>query len=232
MMKIVIADDSPVVRQRLAQMLNDLEGIEVVGQADDTPAAMELVERLTPDVAILDVRLPTGSGADLVREIKQLNPASRIIVLTSFPYPEVREKCLNGGADFFFDKSNEFQKVVSVVRSMIRAASEIRTTLGVNMSRPEEEVAKEVASQCSSFGRVSQVKLHLCRNSPLARPFAMVSMDLHEDTEKLAAAFGRHALGSSAIVFLRDVNGGFHPPAGCGKSGRPGAVSRFRKGNL
>ena len=203
-MKIMIADDSVIVRQRLMQMLNDLEGIEVVGQAGDTPAAMDMVETLLPDVAILDIRMPTGSGADLVREIKQLNPASKIIVLTSFPYPEVREKCMSGGADFFFDKSNEFQKVVSVVRSMVRTAYEKPAVLSVDLARlSEKELERAVAGQCSSYGAVKQVSLHLCRGSPLARPFAMVSMMTPDETERIASAFGRRTVGNAAIVFLR-----------------------------
>jgi len=203
-MKIVIADDSVVVRQRLARMLNDLDGIEVVGQADDTPAAIEMVEKLTPDVAILDVRMPTSSGADLVREIKQLSPAPRVIVLTSFPYPEVREKCMSGGADFFFDKSNEFQKVASVIKSMRKTAYERPAVLSVDLARlSEKELESVVASRCSSYGTVKKVSLHLCRGSPLARPFAMVSMATADETERVASAFGRRALGSLAIVVLR-----------------------------
>ena len=206
-MRIVIADDSVVVRQRLTRMLNDLEGIEVVGQADDTPTAKKMMEKLVPDVAILDIRMPTGSGADLVREIKQLNPAPKIIVLTSFPYPEVREKCMSEGADFFFDKSNEFQKVVPVLRSMMKAAYEKPAMLSVDLVRlSEKEVESVVASRCSSYGTVKKVSLHLCRGSPLARPFAMVSMVTLEETERVASAFGRRALGSSTIVFLRQAD--------------------------
>jgi DNA-binding NarL/FixJ family response regulator len=206
-MRIVVADDSDVVRQRLTRMLNDLEGVEVVGQADDTPAAMEMVEKLVPDVAVLDIRMPTGSGAELVREIKRLNPAPKIIVLTSFPYPEVREKCMSGGADFFFDKSNEFQKVVSVVRGMLKTAYGKPTALGLDLARlSEKELESAVASRCSSYGTVKKVSLHLCRGSPLARPFAMVSMVTADETERVASAFGQRALGSSTIVFLRQAD--------------------------
>ena len=205
-MRIVIADDSDVVRQRLTRMLNDLEGVEVVGQAEDTPAAMEMMGKLAPDVAVLDIRMPMGSGADLVREIKQLKPAPKIIVLTSFPYPEVREKCISGGADFFFDKSNEFQKVISVIRSMIKTAYENAAVLNVDLARlSEKELESVVASRCSSYGTVKSVSLHLCRGSPLARPFAMVSMETADETERVASAFGRPAIGSSAIVFLRQT---------------------------
>ena len=205
-MKIVIADDSALIRQRLTRLLNDLEGIEVVGEADDVPVAKALVETLKPDVAILDILMPTGSGADLVPELKKIEPAPKIIMLTNHPYPETRKKCISRGADYFFDKSTEFQKVAFVLRSMIKAACEKPSMLSVDMSLPEKDLEREVANQCAAFGTVKQVNLHLCRGSPLARPFAMVSMEMHDQTERLAAAFGRHALGSSAIIFLRQAN--------------------------
>lgn len=118
-MRIVIADDSIVVRQRLIRMLGDVNGVEIVGQADDLPLARTLVETLKPDVAILDIRMPNGSGADLVPDLKRMDPAPKVIMLTNYAYPENRKKCMDGGADFFFDKSTEFQKVVAVLKGML-----------------------------------------------------------------------------------------------------------------
>jgi len=117
-MRVVIVDDSVVIRQRLVRVLSELDGIEVVGQAADVPVAKVLVERLKPDVAILDIRMPSGSGADLLRELKQLTPAPKVIMLTNYPYPENRKKCMDLGADFFFDKSTDFQEVVGLIGRM------------------------------------------------------------------------------------------------------------------
>ena len=119
MMRILIADDSAVVRERLIGLLTDRGGIEVVGQAEDAVDARNLAEKLRPDVAILDLRMPKGSGADVLYDIKKLNPAPKVIMLTNYPHPENRKKCMDGGADYFFDKSNEFQKVVSVLMDML-----------------------------------------------------------------------------------------------------------------
>jgi len=118
-MKILIADDSAVVRERLISLLTDLHGIEIVGQAEDAMEARNMAEKLRPDVAILDLRMPKGSGADVLYDIKKLNPAPKVIMLTNYPHPENRKKCMDGGADYFFDKSNEFQKVVSVLMDML-----------------------------------------------------------------------------------------------------------------
>ena len=119
MMRILIADDSAVVRDRLIRLLTDLRGIEVVGQAEDAIEARNLAEKLRPDVAILDLRMPKGSGADVLCDIKKLDPTPKVIMLTNYPHPENREKCMDGGADYFFDKSTEFQKVVSVLMDML-----------------------------------------------------------------------------------------------------------------
>jgi len=117
-MKIVIVDDSIVIRQRLVRQLRELDGIEVVGEADDVPVARKLVEKLKPDVAVLDIRMPSGSGADLLQELKQLKPSPTVIMLTNYPYPENRKKCMALGADFFFDKSTEFQEAVRLLGRM------------------------------------------------------------------------------------------------------------------
>ena len=118
-MRILIADDSAVVRARLISLLADLRGIEVVGQAEDAIQARNLAEKLRPDVAILDLRMPKGSGADVLSDLKKLNPTPKVIMLTNYPHPENRKKCMDEGADYFFDKSNEFQKVVSVLMGML-----------------------------------------------------------------------------------------------------------------
>jgi DNA-binding NarL/FixJ family response regulator len=120
MMRIMIADDSVVVRERLVRLLIDIQGIEVIGQAGDAAEARGLAEKLKPDVVILDLRMPNGSGADVLQDMKKLNPTPKVIMLTNYPHPENRKKCIDRGADYFFDKSTEFKKVVSVLSEMLR----------------------------------------------------------------------------------------------------------------
>lgn len=122
-MRVLIADDSAIVRERLAYLLGDVDGVEIVGQAEDAVEAANLADKLKPDVAILDVRMPPGSGADALRDIKRNNPRSTVIMLTNFVDPENRKLCIDRGADYFFDKSIEFDKAVAVLRDLLHERS-------------------------------------------------------------------------------------------------------------
>ena len=119
-MKVFIADDSAVMRERLIEMLSELPEIEIIGQAQDGIKAKNLIEKLNPDVVILDIRMPRGNGIDVLQNIKKDNPALIVIMLTNYPYPQYRKKCMKAGADYFFDKSTEFEKVTEVCEQLIQ----------------------------------------------------------------------------------------------------------------
>ena len=121
-MKILIGDNSSVVRERLVRLLADVKGVEIAGQAQDALEVRNLAQRLKPDVAILDLRMPRDNTADVLCGVKKMNPATKVIVLTNDTHPEIRNKCFDDGADYFFDKSTEFQKMLSAVRSMLPAS--------------------------------------------------------------------------------------------------------------
>jgi len=115
-MKVLVADDSPVVRERLVAMLSEIEGFEVILEAKDGLEARDTFLEQKPDVVILDLRMPKRSGLDVLRDIKENDPAPKVIILTNYPYPQYRRRCIEEGADFFFDKSSEFEKVVEIVK--------------------------------------------------------------------------------------------------------------------
>lgn len=109
--KVFIADDSLIVREHLMTMLDELAGIEIVGQAENVTEAISAIQQLRPDVVILDIRMPGGSGIDVLKTIKQSELAPIVIILTNYPYSGYRQKCLQAGADYFLDKSTEFEQI-------------------------------------------------------------------------------------------------------------------------
>ncbi len=117
-MKVFIADDSIEIRKRIIAMLSDVERIDMIGQAENVQDAISSIHELNPDVVILDIRMPGGSGMDVLKTIEKRNRMPVVIMLTNYPRSQYRNKCLDAGADFFFDKSREFEKVIEVVNSM------------------------------------------------------------------------------------------------------------------
>jgi len=119
-MKVFIADDSSEVRERIRMLLSELEKVEMIGEAENVQEAIENIRLQGPDVVILDIRMPGGNGIDVLREIEKNDQVPIIIMLTNYPHQQYRKKCMDAGADFFFDKSKEFEKVVEVLNNQMQ----------------------------------------------------------------------------------------------------------------
>jgi DNA-binding NarL/FixJ family response regulator len=122
-MRIFIADDSEMLRVRLVKMLSEIEGIEIIGQAQDSLGAIESIQNLNPHVVILDIRMPQGNGIEVLEAIKKNNQPPKVIIFTNYPYPQYRKRYMDAGADFFFNKSTEFEKLVDTVKYLVHNCS-------------------------------------------------------------------------------------------------------------
>jgi len=118
-LQVVIVDDSVVIRQRLVSLLEETHGVDVAGVATDGFEGLETVQKLRPDVVILDIRMPGMGGIEFLEALQGDNELSpTVIVLTNFPYPAYRKRCQELGAEHFFDKSTEFAAAVEVLKEL------------------------------------------------------------------------------------------------------------------
>lgn len=122
-MKVFIVEHSRMFRKELINLLSKLKEVEIVGQAEDSVKAMEAIQRLKPDVVILGIPISGGNGVQFVRNIKKDKLAPIVMILTHYPYRQYRKKYMDAGADFFFDKSTEFEKVIDVLKKLIHGSS-------------------------------------------------------------------------------------------------------------
>ena len=120
-MRLLIADDSTAFRDRLAELFSVVEGIEVVGQAQDVPEAMASVRALRPEIVILDIQMPGGSGIDVLREVKRDYPETIVIMLTNHPGPQYRKKCAELKADYFLSKSTDSKLLIEIAEHLADA---------------------------------------------------------------------------------------------------------------
>jgi len=119
--KVFVADDSPIVRERLISMLTELPNVEIVGETGGALEAIDSIRRLKPTAVVLDISMPGGGGMSVLETIKKDDGAPMVIMLTNFSNEPYRRRCLQLGADYFFDKSSEFEKVIQVLRKARRA---------------------------------------------------------------------------------------------------------------
>lgn len=122
-MKVLIADDSEVFVQRLVRALGEITGIEIVARARTGAEALQALRELCPEVVILDIRMPKGTGIDVLKGMQREKLMPITIVLTNFAFSQYRKKCLQLGARFFFDKSADFTQVSEVLRGLIQKGS-------------------------------------------------------------------------------------------------------------
>jgi DNA-binding NarL/FixJ family response regulator len=118
-MKVFIADDSRAIIERLTDLLKEVAGVQVVGQAANVLQAIDKIDESNPDALILDLQMPGGSGLDVLRAIRPGHPALSVIICTNYPYVQFREECINAGANFFLDKSADFEKIPDILRGLI-----------------------------------------------------------------------------------------------------------------
>lgn len=119
-MKVFIADDSEMVRESMIAMLSEIKEVTAFGQANDTIDAMEAITRFKPDIAILDIQMPYGSGIEVLRRIKARKLPVTVIMYTGYPVPQYVKKCMDEGADFFFSKPKDFGKLIGVITAMAK----------------------------------------------------------------------------------------------------------------
>jgi two-component system OmpR family response regulator len=122
--RVILIEDSPIIRERLLEALGQIANISVVAQAETEWEATALLRNSAWDVAILDLQLKEGSGLGVLKQLpRQRRPeASKIIVFTNFGFPQYRQRCMALGADYFFDKSREFESMREVLVTLSQEA--------------------------------------------------------------------------------------------------------------
>ena len=119
-MKIVVVEDSAVIRKHLVALLLSIPGVSVIGEAESELEAVEMILQLYPDVVILDVNLSPGSGFNVLKALGKAGSTSEIFMLTNQTHDQYRRLSFELGATGFYDKSTGIENVLDKIRSMMQ----------------------------------------------------------------------------------------------------------------
>lgn len=119
-LRVVIVEDSAIIRARLTETLSEIPNLEIIAQAESEADALSVLRGAAWDAVVLDLQLKEGTGLGVLKKLKQGGRAehTKVIVFTNYAFPQFRDRSLSSGADFFFDKSREFDRVRDVLADM------------------------------------------------------------------------------------------------------------------
>ena len=121
-LEIFLVDDSAPVRERLEALLGALDGVRVVGHAEDAGEAIRAILALLPHIVVLDLKLAQGNGFDVLRALRAQAPEVDVYLLSNFATPAYRASAAQLGARGFFDKTQEFQRLLDLLAARARGA--------------------------------------------------------------------------------------------------------------
>lgn len=119
-MKVLIADDSSLLRKNMKKLLSTAASIDNIVESHSVLSTINQIEVEKPDAVILDIQMPDGTGMDVLAFLNTKDPKPLTIILTNFPSENNKRYCIDRGADYFFDKSNEYEQVITVLENYQR----------------------------------------------------------------------------------------------------------------
>ncbi|MEE2046469.1 response regulator transcription factor, partial [Nocardiopsis tropica] len=153
--RVFLVDDHEIVRRGVGSLLDEEDGIEVVGEAGTAAQALARVPALAPDVVVLDVRLPDGDGVTVCREIRSLLPDTRMLMLTSYSDDEALYGAVMAGASGYILKQIHGTDLVGAVRTVAdgRSLLDPESTARMLKRLREEAVRKDPLSELTEQER-------------------------------------------------------------------------------
>ena len=173
MIRVFLVDDHEVVRRGVAALLEAEPDIEIAGEAGTVESALARVPALKPDVAILDVRLPDGSGVDLCRDLRSKLPNLACLMLTSYADDEALFNAVMAGAAGYVLKQIHGSDLVGAVRTVASGQSLLDPATTASMLRRLREQAAKIADACEEKAGISIGSGHCIRAMPLPAPVAL-----------------------------------------------------------
>jgi DNA-binding NarL/FixJ family response regulator len=117
--KVLLVDDHPLVREWLATLINQQADLEICGETDSAPTALQMIGQVSPEIAIVDISMERGSGLELIKDIKAHHPQVMVIVLSMHEEGLYAERALRAGARGYIMKREATKNVLQAIRHVL-----------------------------------------------------------------------------------------------------------------
>lgn len=209
--KILLAEDHAVIRESIREFLSKQKDLIVLGEAGDGFEAVELTKKLCPDVVVIDVAMPKLNGIAATRQIKESNPATKVLVLSAYDYDEYVFALLEAGAAGYLLKDVTGQELVNAIRAVHRGDSVLHPT-----------ITRKVVEEFRDRGKPSEIKPeHLLSEGEMAVLKAVARGLSNKDIAtqlylsprtveaRLTAIFGKLSVSSRTEAVFRALKAGW-----------------------
>ena len=201
--RVMIVDDHPMVRLGLSTFLKVYDDLELVGEADDGEAALQLCGEVSPDVVLMDMVMPTMDGVAATRAIRQQFPNAQVIALTSFKEEGLVEKALQAGAIGYLLKDVSADPLVAAIRS----AHKGRATLSPEATQILVEAANKPPPPGHDLTKREWAVLALLveglNNTQIAHRLGVSSSTVKTHVSTILSKFGVESRTEAAALALR-----------------------------
>ena len=134
MLRILIADDHPIVRQGLKQILSEESDMGVSGEAQNSQEVLKLVQKQDWDIVILDITMPGRGGIDVLKELKHQYPKLPLLILSMHPEDQYAVRALKAGAGGYLTKESAQEELIKAIRKIVRGGKYISSTLAEKLA--------------------------------------------------------------------------------------------------
>ena len=182
--KVMIAEDHTIVRQGLARLLSDQPGLEVIGQAVNGRDAVEMAEKLNPDIIIMDIAMPKMNGIEASKKIRKLLPRTKILILSMYSHEHYIHELLEVGVSGYLLKDSSGRDIVKAIDEAMKN----KTFLSPAISK-----------------RVSEINLSSHKNTSREERFKLLSNREREVFQLIAEGHSSRSISDMLCISLSTV---------------------------
>ena len=201
--RVVLCDDHEIVREAIKARMANIEGVEIVGEAETGEEVVDKVRELEPDVCIVDVELPGKDGIDATKDILKARPETRVIIFTAHAQPDLLTLALRAGASGYVLKSAPSEDIARAIEVVAGGGTFVGTELGQGAGEVEKLLELTPREQLEEGLRVKQIADRLSLSPATVHTHvrnAIARMEVDTRTEAVALAVRFSYLGAGGKV--------------------------------